>query len=55
MAKFNYRFILTIAVLGMVVLLAGFCIFIAYEQASSHAIGNFAPVGNPTNFKHKSN
>jgi hypothetical protein len=40
----NYRFIFTIAVLLLAVLLAVAVIWIGYEQARHHAIGNNAPI-----------
>ena len=46
----NFRFILAITVLTLVILAAVLFILIGYEQASRHAIGNFAPIGQPTNF-----
>jgi hypothetical protein len=52
-AKYNLRFIFTLVALGLVLLVAGFSIWVGYEVAASHAIGRYAPVGNPTNFKHK--
>lgn len=53
MAKYNLRFIFTVVALGIVLLVALCAIGIGYEIAASHAIGRYAPVGDPTNFKHK--
>jgi hypothetical protein len=47
----NFRFIFTIAVLLFGLLLAASFIWIGYEEARHHAIGNYAPIGDPTNFK----
>jgi hypothetical protein len=52
-AKLNLRLIFTVATIGIVVLVALCAIGIAYEMAASHAIGRYAPIGEPTNFKHK--
>jgi len=49
-ARLNLRFILTVTVLVLVVFVAAIFILIGYEEARHHAIGNFAPVGQPTNF-----
>jgi hypothetical protein len=48
--KLNFRFIFAITVLTLVILAAVLFILIGYEQARHHAIGNFAPIGQPTNF-----
>jgi len=48
--KLNFRFIFTITVLIVVALAAVLFILIGFEQARHHAIGNFAPIGQPTNF-----
>ena len=52
-AKLNLRMIFTVAAIGIVLLMALCAIGIGYEMAASHAIGRYAPVGDPTNFKHK--
>jgi heme/copper-type cytochrome/quinol oxidase subunit 2 len=52
-AKYNLRFIFTVTVLVIVLLVSICLIGIAYEIAASHAIGRYAPIGEPTNFKHK--
>ena len=49
-SNLNLRFIFTVGVLVAVVLVAVGVILIGYEEARRHAIGNFAPVGQPTNF-----
>jgi hypothetical protein len=52
-AKYNLRFIFTVTVLAIALLASACAIGIAYEMAASHAIGRYAPIGDPTNFKHK--
>jgi hypothetical protein len=52
-AKYNLRFIFAVAALVIVLLVGAFAIWIGYEAAASHAIGRYAPFGQPTNFKHK--
>lgn len=52
-AKYNLRFIFTLVALGFVLLMAGCAIWIGYEVAASQAIGRYAPIGQPTNGKHK--
>lgn len=47
----NYRFIFTIAILLLAVLLAVAFIWIGYEQARHHAIGNNAPISAPPKSK----
>lgn len=49
-SNLNLRFIFTVGVLVVVVLVAAGVILIGYEEARRHAIGNFAPIGRPTNF-----
>ncbi|MGD0464376.1 MAG: hypothetical protein ABSB74_17980 [Tepidisphaeraceae bacterium] len=51
--KLNFRLLFTMAAIGIVLLAAVCAIGIGYLVATSHAIGNFAPIGDPTNFKHK--
>jgi hypothetical protein len=50
-SNLNFRLIFVITVLSLVVLAAVLFVLIGYEQARHHAIGNYAPVGQPTNFK----
>jgi hypothetical protein len=52
-AKVNFRLIFTVAAIGIVLLVALCAVGIGYMVAASHAIGHFAPIGDPTNFKHK--
>jgi hypothetical protein len=47
----NLRFVLTVTVLVIGLLLAASFVWIGYEEARHHAIGNNAPIGGPTNFK----
>lgn len=53
MARPNFRLIMTVAALGIVLLLAVSVIGLGYLEAASHSIGKFAPIGDPTNIKHK--
>lgn len=53
MARRNIRLIVTVAVLGIVLLLAMTVIGLGYLAASSQSIGHFAPIGDPINTKHK--
>ena len=52
-SKLNVRLILIVSVLAIVALLAIGLILVGYAVATQHAIGNFAPVGNPVNVKTK--
>jgi hypothetical protein len=50
-SKLNFRMVVIITVVSLVVLLAALFIVVSYEEARHHAIGNFAPIGQPTNFR----
>ena len=52
-AKINFRLIFTVAALAIVLLAAVCVIGVGYLVAKSHAIGRYAPVGDPVNFKQK--
>jgi hypothetical protein len=52
-ARRNIRLIVTVAALGIVLLLAMTVIGLGYLAASSQSIGHFAPVGDPINSKRK--
>jgi len=52
-SKINFRLIFIISVLGLTALLAIGVILIGYAAATQHAIGKFAPLGNPVNGKTK--
>ena len=45
--------IVTIAALGIVLLLAVTIIGLGYMAAATQSIGHFAPIGDPVNGKHK--
>ena len=47
--KVNVRFIVTVSVLVVFVILAIGLILVGYAIATQHAIGNFAPFGHATN------
>ena len=51
--KLNLRLVLIISVLALMVLLSVGLILVGYAIATQHAIGIFAPLGHPTNFKLK--
>jgi hypothetical protein len=53
LARRNYRLIITITFVAIVVLFAITIIGLGYLSATSQSIGTFAPVGDPTNIKHK--
>jgi hypothetical protein len=53
MARPNFRMIFTIAVIVSVLLFAVTVIGLGYLEATAHAIGKYAPVGDPVNGKHK--
>ena len=50
----NFRFILTITVLAVVVLLAIGLILVGYAAATQHAVGRYAPLGEGVNATRKS-
>jgi hypothetical protein len=52
-SKINFRMIFIVSILALTAFLAIGVILIGYAAATQHAIGKFAPLGNPVNVKTK--
>jgi hypothetical protein len=52
-AQRNWRLIFSVTAFSFIVLIALLLVAFGYFAAASHAIGHFAPIGRPTNVKHK--
>ncbi len=49
----NLRIVVFVALMLAMLAFCAIVIFLGYEDAASHAIGHFAPIGDPTNIKTK--